>query len=40
MSVRRSFRRRVRYTFDSILARGTVWVFLWLGLIAALGRAR
>ena len=35
MSARRSFRRRVRYKFDSILARGTVGVILWLGLITA-----
>lgn len=33
MSARRSFRRRVRYKFDTILARGTFAVILWLGLI-------
>ncbi|HTJ75282.1 MAG TPA: hypothetical protein VL337_07940 [Acidimicrobiales bacterium] len=33
MSAHRSFRRRVRYKFDTILARGTVAVILWLGLI-------
>ena len=33
MSARRSFRRRVRYKFDTILARGTGAVILWLGLI-------
>ena len=35
MSARRSFRRRVRYKFDTILARGTVAVILWLFLITA-----
>lgn len=35
MSARRSFRRRLRYKFDSLLARGTVMVILWLGLITA-----
>ncbi|MDQ4070883.1 MAG: hypothetical protein M3203_15645, partial [Actinomycetota bacterium] len=35
MSARRSFRRRVRYKFDTILARGTIAVILWLGLITA-----
>ncbi len=35
MSTRRSFRRRLRYKFDTILARGTVAVILWLGLITA-----
>ncbi len=33
MSARRSFRRRVRYKFDTVLARGTIAVILWLGLI-------
>ena len=33
MSPRRSFRRRVRYKFDTILARGTVAVILWLGIL-------
>src|SRR4051794_40270757 len=36
MSARRSFRRRLRYKFDTILARGTIAVILWLGLITAL----
>lgn len=35
MSARRSFRRRLRYKFDTLLARGTVMVILWLGLITA-----
>jgi len=35
MSAKRSFRRRVRYKFDTILARGTVAVILWLFLITA-----
>ena len=35
MSARRSFRRRLRYKFDTVLARGTVAVILWLGLITA-----
>ncbi|HEX2048746.1 MAG TPA: hypothetical protein VHF27_13350 [Acidimicrobiales bacterium] len=35
MSARRSFRRRLRYRFDTLLARGTVMVILWLGLITA-----
>ena len=35
MPARRSFRRRVRYKFDTILARGTVAVILWLFLITA-----
>jgi voltage-gated potassium channel Kch len=33
MSARRSFRRRLRYKFDTVLARGTIAVILWLGLI-------
>ena len=33
MPARRSFRRRVRYKFDTVLARGTVAVILWLGLL-------
>ncbi|MEA2685978.1 MAG: hypothetical protein QOE93_1173 [Actinomycetota bacterium] len=33
MSARHSFRRRVRYKFDTILARGTIAVILWLGLL-------
>ena len=33
MSTRRSLRRRLRYRFDTVLARGTVAVILWLGLI-------
>jgi voltage-gated potassium channel Kch len=36
MSARRSFRRRLRYKFDTILARGTIAVILWLGLITAM----
>lgn len=35
MSAQRSFRRRVRYKFDTILARGTIAVILWLFLITA-----
>jgi ion channel POLLUX/CASTOR len=35
MSAQRSFRRRVRYKFDTLLARGTVAVILWLFLISA-----
>src|SRR5687767_5649029 len=35
MSARRSFRRRVRYKFDTILARGTVSVIMWLFLVTA-----
>jgi len=35
MSAKRSFRRRVRYKFDTILARGTIAVILWLFLITA-----
>lgn len=35
MPARRSFRRRVRYKFDTVLARGTVAVILWLFLITA-----
>jgi voltage-gated potassium channel Kch len=35
MSARHSFRRRLRYKFDTLLARGTVAVILWLGLITA-----
>ena len=35
MPARNSFRRRVRYKFDTILARGTVAVILWLFLITA-----
>jgi voltage-gated potassium channel Kch len=35
MAAKRSFRRRVRYKFDTILARGTVAVILWLFLITA-----
>jgi hypothetical protein len=35
MSARPSFRRRLRYKFDTVLARGTVAVILWLGLITA-----
>ena len=30
-----SFRRRLRYRFDTVLARGTIAVILWLGLITA-----
>ncbi len=33
MSARRSFRRRLRYKFDTVLARGTIAVILWLALI-------
>ena len=35
MAARRSFRRRVRYKFDTVLARGTFAVILWLFLITA-----
>src|SRR5215213_10357956 len=35
MSTKRSFRRRVRYKFDTVLARGTIAVILWLFLITA-----
>ena len=35
MSAKRSFRRRIRYKFDTILARGTIAVILWLFLITA-----
>jgi voltage-gated potassium channel Kch len=35
MAAQRSFRRRVRYKFDTLLARGTVAVILWLFLISA-----
>ncbi len=35
MPARHSFRRRVRYKFDTILARGTVAVILWLFLVTA-----
>lgn len=33
MSTRRSFRSRARYKFDTVLARGTVAVILWLGVV-------
>lgn len=32
MFTRRSFRSRARYKFDTILARGTIAVILWLGV--------
>jgi voltage-gated potassium channel Kch len=32
-STRRSMRRRLRYRFDTLLARGTIAVILWLALI-------
>ncbi len=35
MSARHSFRRRIRYKFDTVLARGTIAVILWLGIITA-----
>ena len=35
MPARHSFRRRIRYKFDTILARGTVAVILWLFIITA-----
>ena len=35
MPARHSFRRRIRYKFDTILARGTVAVILWLFLVTA-----
>ena len=35
MPARRSLRRRLRYKFDTVLARGTIAVILWLGLITA-----
>ena len=35
MSTRRSFRSRARYKFDTVLARGTVAVILWLGVVTA-----
>ena len=35
MPARHSFRRRIRYKFDTILARGTFAVILWLFLITA-----
>jgi ion channel POLLUX/CASTOR len=35
MPARHSFRRRMRYKFDTILARGTIAVILWLFLITA-----
>ncbi|MDP1805877.1 MAG: hypothetical protein Q8K72_11965, partial [Acidimicrobiales bacterium] len=35
MPARSLFRRRIRYKFDTILARGTIAVILWLFLITA-----
>ncbi|HET7722652.1 MAG TPA: hypothetical protein VFK43_21985, partial [Acidimicrobiales bacterium] len=35
MPARSLFRRRIRYKFDTILARGTFAVILWLFLITA-----
>ena len=33
MSTRRSYRSRARYRLDRVLARGTVAVILWLGVV-------